>query len=255
MDTGSAPEELFLKDIVIINYDRLSRFTEKLSTIAYDLCVLDECHYAKSLEARRTRAALGIKARRRIALSGTPLLNRPIEIYPVLSWLSPQEWPQNRFFDFACRYCGAYHNAFGWDVSGTSNLPELSARLRSAVMIRRTTAQVLPQLPSKIRTIVELYPHRAEMKRLLKAELKAFETRFVRVDHNAIDWDDLAALRHETALAKVPLVVDYVAELLEAQVGKLVIFAHHRDVIAQLGRSLKIRSSHPRGWDESTSQA
>ena len=86
VDNGFSPEEFcVVKDIVIINYDRLSRFTEKFSTIAYDLCVLDECHYAKSLEARRTRAALGIKARRRIALSGTPLLNRPIEIYPVLS--------------------------------------------------------------------------------------------------------------------------------------------------------------------------
>jgi SWI/SNF-related matrix-associated actin-dependent regulator 1 of chromatin subfamily A len=235
VDNGFSPEEFcVVKDIVIINYDRLSRFTEKFSTIAYDLCVLDECHYAKSLEARRTRAALGIKARRRIALSGTPLLNRPIEIYPVLSWLSPQEWPQNRWFDFAQRYCGAYYNAFGWDVSGASNLVELSARLRSTLMIRRTKAQVLPELPSKIRTIVELYPHRAEMKRLLKAELKAFETRFLRVDHNAIDWDDLAALRHETALAKVPMVVDYASELLETGAGKLVIFAHHRDVIAQL---------------------
>ena len=230
-------QTLFGKDVLIINWDRLSRFTKELSASTYDFCVLDECHYAKSLEARRTKAALAIKARRRIALSGTPLLNRPIEIYPVLSWLSPSEWPESDWFAFATRYCGARHNQFGWDVSGASNLPELSQRLRSTVMIRRTKAQVLPQLPPKLRTVVELYPD-AEMKRLLKWELKVFETRFLRIDHDSIDWDDLAVVRHETALAKVPLVVEYAAELLDGGVRKIVIFAHHRDVIARLVEGL-----------------
>jgi SWI/SNF-related matrix-associated actin-dependent regulator 1 of chromatin subfamily A len=230
-------QTLFSKDVLIINWDRLSRFTKELSAFAYDLCILDECHYAKSLEAQRTRAALAIKARRRIALSGTPILNRPIEIYPVLSWLSPREWPADQWFQFAEHFCGAYHNGFGWDLSGASNLPELSHRLRSTVMIRRTKAQVLPQLPPKLRTVVELYPD-AEMKRILKRELKAFETRFLRVDHDSIDWDDLAVVRHETALAKVPLVVEYAAELLDEGVRKIVIFAHHRDVVGRLVEGL-----------------
>jgi SNF2 family DNA or RNA helicase len=118
-----------------------------------------------------------------MALSGTPILNRPIEIYPVLSWLSPRKWPETGRFQFAQRYCEAHLNQFGWDVSGASNLAELSDRLRSTVMIRRTKAQVLPQLPSKLRAVVEFYPD-AEMKRLLKRELKGFETRFLRVDHD-----------------------------------------------------------------------
>jgi SWI/SNF-related matrix-associated actin-dependent regulator 1 of chromatin subfamily A len=237
VDEGPS-RDVFNQNVIIINYDRLTRFTRELSACIYDLCILDESHYAKSPEAKRTQAALGIKARRRIALSGTPLLNRPIEIYPILSWLAPSEWLGDHWLDFATRYCGARHNGFGWDLSGASNLPELSQRLRSTVMIRRTRAQVLPQLPAKLRTIVELYPD-AEMKRLLKRELKAFETRFLRVDHESIDWDDLAVVRHETALAKVPLVVQYAAELLDGGVRKIVIFAHHRDVIARLADGLK----------------
>jgi SWI/SNF-related matrix-associated actin-dependent regulator 1 of chromatin subfamily A len=233
VDVGFA-QTLFNKDVVIINYDRLSRFTAELSTRTYDLCVLDECHYVKSLEAKRTGAALGIKARRRLALSGTPILNRPIEIYPVLSWLLPQDWPSVGYFDFAQRYCGAYHNGFGWDFSGASNLTELSQRLRSTVMIRRTKAQVLPQLPEKIRTVVELYPASAEIKRTIKQELDAYEARFLKVDHGSINWDDLARVRHQTAFAKVPLIVQYVTEVLEGGVQKIVVFAHHRDVIAQL---------------------
>lgn len=230
-------QTLFSKEILVINWDRLSRFSAELSVCTFDLCILDECHYAKSMEAKRTQAALAIKARRRIALSGTPLLSRPIEIYPVLSWLSPREWPAEQWFQFAQRYCGARHNGFGWDLNGASNLPELSQRLRSTVMIRRTKAQVLPELPSKLRTVVELYPD-AKMKRLLKRELKAFETRFLRVDHESIDWDDLAVVRHETALAKVPLVIEYASELLDGGVWKVVIFGHHRDVIARLAEGL-----------------
>ena len=108
----------------------------------------------------------------------------------VIGWLSPREWPEAGRFQFAQRYCGAHLNQFGWDVSGASNLAELSHSLRSTVMIRRTKAQVLPRLPSKLRAVVELYPD-AKMKRLLKRELKAFEIRFLRVDHDSIDWDDL----------------------------------------------------------------
>lgn len=231
-------QTLFSKDVLIINWDRLSRFTRELSASTYDLCVLDECHYTKSLEAQRTRAALGIKARRRLALSGTPILNRPIEIYPVLSWLQPQDWPSEGYFDFAQRYCGAYHNGFGWDFSGASNLPELSGRLHSSVMIRRTKAQVLPQLPEKIHTVVELYPTGNLMKRIIKQELDAYEVRFLKVNHDSINWDDLARVRHQTALVKVPLIVQYVTEVLEGGVQKVVVFAHHRDVIAQLVEGL-----------------
>ena len=143
--------------ITIINYDRLIRFTD---LEAYDLAVLDECQYIKTPASRRTLAAFTIRARRRIALSGTPLLNRPIELYPVLRWLDPQRWPAGGYFRFGQRYCAARHNGFGWDLSGASNLPELSALLRSTVMIRRTKAEVLPQLPPKIRTVIELQPVR-----------------------------------------------------------------------------------------------
>jgi SWI/SNF-related matrix-associated actin-dependent regulator of chromatin subfamily A-like protein 1 len=44
VDNGS-PHDLLSKNVVIINYDRLTRFTRELSACVYDLCVLDECHY------------------------------------------------------------------------------------------------------------------------------------------------------------------------------------------------------------------
>ena len=227
-------ERLFAEsDITIINYDRLHRFARHIAATNYDICILDECHYAKSLEAKRTRVIQQIKARRRLALSGTPILSRPIELYPVLSWLAPQEWPAKDLFKFARRYCGARHNGFGWDLSGASNLEELSARLRASVMLRRTKAEVLPELPPKIRTVIEFIPTTG-MKETLRRERAIFELPHLHVNHAAIDWDNLSVVRHETALTKLPLVIDYVREMLEGGIEKITIFAHHRDVIGHL---------------------
>lgn len=231
-------ERLFAEsDITIINYDRLHRFARQIAATNYDICILDECHYAKSLEAKRTRVIQQIKARRRLALSGTPILNRPIELYPVLSWLAPQEWPPKDLLKFGHRYCGARHNGFGWDLSGSSNLDELSTRLRSTLMIRRTKMEVLPELPPKIRTVIELMPTPG-MKEVIRRERAAYELPSLKVDHASIDWDHLAVVRHETALAKLPLVIDYLHEMLEGGIAKVVVFAHHRDVICHLREGL-----------------
>jgi SWI/SNF-related matrix-associated actin-dependent regulator of chromatin subfamily A-like protein 1 len=156
---------------------------------------------------------------------------------------------------YCSKNCGAYHNGFGWDFSGASNLTELSQRLRSTVMIRRTKAQVLPQLPEKIRTVVELYPASAEIKRTIKQELDAYEARFLKVDHGSINWDDLARVRHQTAFAKVPLIVQYVTEVLEGGVQKIVVFAHHRDVIAQLVGGLSEYPSGDAYWRHGSARA
>jgi hypothetical protein len=91
-------------------------------------------------------------------------------------------------------------------------------------MIRRTKAEVLPQLPPKIRTVIELQPV-GGMQRILRQEMALYRARYLCVDSGSINWDDLSRVRHQTALAKVPLVVDYITEVLEGGVEKLVIYA------------------------------
>jgi SNF2 family DNA or RNA helicase len=85
--------------------------------------------------------------------------------------------------------------------------------------------------------VIELIPT-AGMKEALKRERSAYDLPHLRVDHATIDWDNLGRVRHETALAKLPLVIDYLREMLEGGTRKVVVFAHHRDVIGGLQEGL-----------------
>jgi SWI/SNF-related matrix-associated actin-dependent regulator 1 of chromatin subfamily A len=254
------PSEAFSLHILICNYDRLPQVLPILRTTKWDLAIYDECHYLKNPESRRSKIALSIRAERRMALSGTPLQNRPIELFGVLSWLNPSDWPRASYFEYARRYCGARYNGFGWDLSGASNLCELNDRLRVGVMVRRIKTQVLPELPAKLRSVVELESD-SNIRARVSAELWAFErwmeerskgesgavnrdesynaavkglARFQGTAH-----DNLAVARHQVALAKVPLVAAFVTELLRGGgLQKVTVFAHHRDVIAGLAEAL-----------------
>jgi SWI/SNF-related matrix-associated actin-dependent regulator 1 of chromatin subfamily A len=253
------PSEALSLHILICNYDRLPQVLPILRATRWDLAIYDECHCLRNLESRRSKIALSIRAERRMALSGTPLQNRPVELFGVLSWLAPLEWPRASYYEYGRRYCGARHNAFGWDLSGASNLCELSERLRASVMIRRLKSQVLPELPAKFRSVVELEPD-SNIRQLVSAELWAFE-RWVeersKGDSDAANGngsynaavkglrrfqgtahDNLAVARHQVALAKVPLVAAFVTELLRGGAGKVVVFGHHRDIIASLAGAL-----------------
>ncbi len=131
-----------------------------------------------------------IKARQRVFLTGTPIVNRPVELFPLISSLDPAAFGD--FFPFAKRYCGARHNGFGWDFSGASNLDELQDKLRSRIMIRRLKADVLKDLPRKRRQIIEMPAATVGAARAVEAEARAW------VDRQST----LARLRAEAELAK-----------------------------------------------------
>src|SRR5688500_5132276 len=81
-------------------------------------------------------------------LTGTPLTNRPRDLF-VLLQLARHPMAKS-FLTFAKRYCAAVHNGYGWVTDGASNLDELRVQLHG-VMLRRTKDKVL-DLPPKLRT-------------------------------------------------------------------------------------------------------
>lgn len=244
-------------EVVIINYDILGKHAARLAA-GWDLLVADEAHYCKNPKAQRTRAVMAVNARRRVFLTGTPLVNRPVELWPIVEKLDPDGLGAN-FFRFAKRYCAARQKSIGrgrlaWDFTGASNLSELQERLRSTIMVRRLKADVLTELPPKVRQVIEIDPngaadvvaaeraamaeHRAAMAEkaaaVAAAKLGDDEGAYRQAveDLRAAEFGEIgvmAKIRHDTALAKVPSVIEHLTDALEA--GPVVCFAWHRDVI------------------------
>src|SRR6476661_5395929 len=146
---------------VIVNYDLLARNAERLYEIQWAGVILDEAHFIKNNSQRTSHCLklLGvsnndpvIRPRQVYLLTGTPLTNRPRDLFNLLRCVGH---PAARsFLRFAKRYCDAYKNDYGWVTSGASNLEELNLLMKE-VMLRRKKDEVL-DLPPKIRSWVPL---------------------------------------------------------------------------------------------------
>ncbi|BDX35528.1 helicase [Thermus phage MN1] len=260
--TPKGDEGLF----VVINYDIVAAWEEELRRHVWDLMVLDEAHYVKDPNAKRSKAILGpkarnpIPARKRVALTGTPIVNRPVELWPILAWLDYRVW--GNFWAYAKRYCDAHYNGYGWDFRGASNLEELRRRLRP-YMLRREKGEVLQDLPEKIREIIilprnglsalveeewaiwnqyqeRLSSLREQAQRARQAKDKEELARILSEIRavSQVAFNSMSTIRARLAEAKAPKVAAFVKDLLEEK-EKVVVFAHHRAVLEYLREALK----------------
>ena len=265
--------------VVIATYGLFTDTSEVASAIAehdFGFVIVDESHYLKSRSAARTKLIVPIlkDAPHAVLLSGTPALARPVELYPqITSVCAPEDAKLfgNSFTAFTKRYCNARRGRFGWDVSGCSNLDELSEKLRK-VMIRRRKATVLTQLPPKTkrRIPIELSGKAAQqLKRCMEHLRKMGGIMRLLRDNEGGSGDNSDArrafsVRNEhrrllmeafqlTGEAKIKGVKDYVEQfLLGSDVNeKLIIFAHHLKVLDGIEEGL---ASH-RGAKKSNSKS
>jgi SWI/SNF-related matrix-associated actin-dependent regulator 1 of chromatin subfamily A len=134
----------------IIGYPNLERYLGYLLTRKYDLIIFDESHYIKNKSAKRTKAAfkVAVQAKDALFLSGTPIMNRPAEIYTVHNFMK-----RTSFWDFANKYCGMTKTNFGYDFTGATNLAQLKEEM--SYMHRKTKAEVLTELPDKTINLIE----------------------------------------------------------------------------------------------------
>jgi len=266
------------KNVVIINYDILRSRLDELLEHKFQLVCFDEAHYLKNKSAIRTKAGLTLmkSVPHKILLTGTPILNRPMEIFPLANALCPAVFPNE--FQFGLRYAGGHKDTIYlrgqhgntrevWNFDGASNLAELNERLRSNCMVRRLKKDVLKDLPPKRRIlvplessdsgVVKLYQdaEKAQAKAKAKAEkIKAKIAAVVDDDEKAkliaeLDnflsrsveafFTEIVKLRKQAALAKLDHALEIFADA--AQQGKIVIFAHHHEVVDKLTEGLKER--------------
>jgi SWI/SNF-related matrix-associated actin-dependent regulator of chromatin subfamily A-like protein 1 len=224
-------------NITIINYDILSAHGGALvhgkpcdsKGHIYDLVVFDEAHYLKNPAADRTAAARCFAPRtpRLVFLTGTPLVNRPADLFVMLHAINPEITKNQR--DFETRYCGGHMERlqFGkkivrrWNNLGATNIEELKEKL-APVMLRRLKSEVLSELPPKTHQIIELDG----------------DDTYAGVPLKGAWWNDLehvsvsatARARKACGMEKIGKVIRHVKLLLEEK-DKVVVFAHHQDVV------------------------
>lgn len=133
---------------IITNKESLrdEEIKNKLKTMA-DMCIVDEIHLAKNHRSQEGKGILSIKARSKIAISGTPILNNPIDTYFTMKFLGQETHSMTIFKSHYC-IMGGYG---GYEVVGYKNLKELQDRFGS-IQIRRLKKDCL-SLPDKIETV------------------------------------------------------------------------------------------------------
>jgi SWI/SNF-related matrix-associated actin-dependent regulator 1 of chromatin subfamily A len=206
------------------------RELDRIKARDFGTVIADEAHFLKNAEATRTKLSCGLLAgaRRAIAVSGTLIPNRPIELWPLAYSLRITE---RSFADFAMRYAAAFHDDWGaLDVRGASNLPELRDLL-SPHVIRFTKREVMPELPDKTWRVIALdlpAPRRE----------KTFSADDLRYMDEAVAFEAMSAVLKEHGVRKIPLAVEHVNNVLEGA-EKVVVFAYHRDVVLGIAAALE----------------
>lgn len=133
------------------------------------MCAADEMHKMKNPTAQQTKGFLKCLPDCRIGMTGTPLMNSPMDLYVILKWLG---YESHAFYSFKQHYCvmGGYG---GYEIVGYKNLDQLTAQVRE-IMLRRLKSEVL-DLPEKIYVddVIEMDGKQAVMYKEVEAGLKA----------------------------------------------------------------------------------
>jgi SNF2 family DNA or RNA helicase len=218
-------------DITVVNYDILAARAQTLGAMAPRALVLDESHYCKNAAAKRTQAVARLATSVPsdglvLALTGTPVMNRPPELIAQLRILG-------RLADFGS---GAQ---FGRRFKGVDAHVRLHWHLRSRCFVRRLKVDVLPQLPAKTRTVVPVELDNESEYRLAETDVIAW-LRSRPLDLSELDAKVAAALRAErlvrlnalkllAARGKLHAALAWIHDFCSSG-ERLVVFARHREI-------------------------
>ena len=200
--------------IVVISQDTAKRegpLRDALLKVRWALLLIDEAHNFCKTTSQRWKFAHKVKTDRVWLMTATPMMNRPMDLFSLLK-LTKHPLGADRF-KFGIRYCAGRHDGYGWNFSGSSNIPELSKRL-SGWVLRRLKSEVL-DLPPKIRGSL----------------MVKVPTRLANMEYSTIDA--LMRGRKLIAMAKVDATIGRMKEALDAD-EKVVIFSNFLDVLDAL---------------------
>lgn len=126
--------------VYFISYDSLRNEYENLTSITFDICILDEAQFIKNMHAKKTNAVKQINALHTIALTGTPIENNIYDLWSIFDFLMP-----NYLLDYDSFKDAFEHNEDYYQVVKSKVAP---------FILRRKKEDVLKDLPEKYEVII-----------------------------------------------------------------------------------------------------
>lgn len=230
-------------DTVVVTHSLLLKKAIVDQLRGFDVTVLDEAHFFRTPSAKRTRAfflgadAIARRSRYCWCLTGTPMPNNPSELWAMLAGIAPDRLREPNgnllsFSRFRDRYCVTVDTHYGLKIVGAKNVPELKQRL-DGFALRRLKTEALNLPPVRWGVVAldgEALPTEPNAPRDLEDD-----TYLAAVQRDA----SFAQWRHASGLAKCDAAIELLKSDLESGMRKVVVFAHHLDVINRLHAGLR----------------
>lgn len=265
------------KTWLIINYDVLDRYVDAIIG-TYTNGIYDEAHYIKNQRTKRTKAALKLAKALDVLylLTGTPVANRPVDLYTLLAAI---DHPLGKsWYGFVMKYCGGHMREF-WrkvqlpngqyerrkmkflETGGATNLGELATKIADSYL-RRDKSQLGDKLPAKIVDTIKVELPKEYREKYVTAWDTYLE--YIENDPDGVDEQslinkvlarhliELGKLKQVASLGKLDRVVDDITEIVEAE-EKVLVFTQYTETVRQLQEKLlakKIKSVSLTGSDD-----
>lgn len=237
-------------DFIICPDSMLTRkwVLKKLFQMKKKFIAIDEASRFKEDKSMRTVALFGGKlkdfkspgliyhSKHVVLLDGSPMPNRPMELWAPTFAMAPDAIDYKSKEDFGFRYCGPTLNDYGYEFKHSSNEEELRQKLQKSFMHVVTEDKL--RHPERLRSI--LYMDRDV--RLVRH--KAWEAKFLQNTNIAdikeeMSRGELASHRQEIGMRKIPWIAEYVTERLTRNPNEpILLFAWHREVCEGLMKEL-----------------
>lgn len=223
--------------LYILNWEILQYWVQYLRAAGIVTTCLDEVHWIKERKTECYKATKKLVKGQPylIALGGTPLKSRPIELFNILNLLRPDKWPS--YIKFAFRYCAPARRPWGWDFKGSSNLDELHRNMSAWCMIRMLRKDKMDDAPKNRRIVPIKISDPDEYAEAKHHFIKWLRKRSLTKAKKAKKAKRLTQMGYLKKLAvdlKMPNTLKWIDKWLRMKKGKLVIFAIHKEVIKLL---------------------
>ena len=238
-------------DILITSYGTARADIELLEGLQFSTIVLDESHNIKNPSAQVSKAVLRLQADSKIILSGTPIMNNTLDLFPQLSFIVPQLFGNQEFF--------SKEYVHPIDRDKDKEKIEQLKRMTNPFVLRRTKEQVAKDLPSKTESIIWCEMGSAQKRYYNEVKDNIKNSLFVSIKSEGLGkskMNVLAGIQKLRQLCSSPvpiedyehqteesIKIDTLIEELEGNLvhNKVIVFSQYLGALDKIGQQLKDR--------------